>query len=639
VIRQGDLINDRYEIIEKIGTGGMSVVYKARCTKLERFVAIKILKEEFCLDDEFVKKFKVEAQSAASLSHNNIVNIYDVGNENKIHFIVMEYLEGRTVKQYIKEKGFLSDIETMKISACIASALEHAHENHIIHRDIKPQNIIITNDGKVKVADFGIARIATDSTISVTDTATGSVHYIAPEQARGGYTDEKSDIYSLGITMYEMVTGDVPFKADSTISVALKHIHDALPLPSSNKNNPNINKNLEQIIIKATQKKSEMRYESASSLLDDLKKASNFPKEEFVHINSFEDDSPTLIISQKDIKAINNSKKRPSEKDKNAERLVMALGVFAAVVLVAIISYFSVNIIRNTFLPYTIDIPNLEGRSLEEAKILLDEEGIDYDIVEMEYSKTIDYNHIISQNQVGEIQLNKDEKFTLELVVSRGEELYEVPDVVNQNFEVAEKMIKDNNLSSSRELVYHDIVEMGEVIRQEPFAGEMVPPNTKVVIYVSLGKKKETVTMPDIRNRTLEEGMAILKENGLVPGKKTYVNNEIVKKGYIITTNVDSGTTVEKGYVVDLVVSDGRESITKTVKINDLFPMGQENGLVEVYLQLDGGERNMVYSNEVQRSDFPIMLNVDGKGTGTIEVYLDGNKEYSNAIYFDEVSN
>jgi len=297
----GSMLNNRYEILEKVGSGGMSVVYKAKDTKLGRFVAIKVLREEFCFDENFVKKFKVEAQSAASLSHSNIVNIYDVGNEGRTHFIVMEYLEGETLKDYIKNNGQLPENEILKIAVCIASALDHAHNNHIIHRDIKPQNIMLTNDGKVKVADFGIARVASENTIDMPENPTGSVYYIAPEQARGGYQDNKSDIYSLGITMYEMATGVLPFTGENAVTVALKQIHDDLPLPSEI--NEHLSKNIETIILKATQKKTTQRYQSAMDILDDLKLSMNNPEDVLIYTLDTAPDE-TMMMSHEEMKHI-----------------------------------------------------------------------------------------------------------------------------------------------------------------------------------------------------------------------------------------------------------------------------------------------------------------------------------------------
>ncbi len=314
----GTVLGNRYEIVEKIGGGGMALVYRAKCRLLNRYVAIKILRDEYINDEEFIKKFRRESQAAASLSHPNIVNIYDVGVDIKdgqeIQYIVMEYIKGKTLKEIIREKGKLTVEETIDYSIQIAEALEHAHKNHIVHRDIKPHNIMLTEDGRIKVTDFGIARAATASTVTNTSNVIGSVHYFSPEQARGGYTDEKSDIYSLGIVMYEMITGKVPFEGDSPITVALKHIQEEIVPPRKIDNTIPIG--LENIIMNCVKKSQGDRYATASELLADLRKTKlsegKFPIE---NINS--NDAPTRIIPAIEDKDENKMKKVNKNKKKN----------------------------------------------------------------------------------------------------------------------------------------------------------------------------------------------------------------------------------------------------------------------------------------------------------------------------------
>lgn len=294
MLKAGMYISDRYEIIDKVGSGGMADVYKAKDQRLNRFVAIKVLKPEYSSDKSFVNKFRGEAQSAAGLSHPNIVNVYDVGDDSGLHYIVMELVEGITLKRFIERKGKLDIKEAVGIGIQIAQGMEAAHDNHIIHRDIKPQNIIISRDGKVKVTDFGIAKATNSNTI--TSNAMGSVHYLSPEQARGGYSDEKSDIYSLGVTLYEMLSGKVPFAGDNTVSVALLHIQgEAMPLRELD---PDIPVSIDKIVQKCMQKRPERRYHSASELIADLKRAISNPDGDFVQIPAFvAPDSPTINIS------------------------------------------------------------------------------------------------------------------------------------------------------------------------------------------------------------------------------------------------------------------------------------------------------------------------------------------------------
>lgn len=311
MLKIGTWLQGRYEILEQIGSGGMSDVYKAKCHKLNRLVAIKVLKSEFSSDANFVSKFKMEAQAAAGLSHPNIVSVYDVVDEGDLHYIVMELIEGITLKNYISKKGRLDVREAIGIAIQVAQGMAAAHEQHIIHRDIKPQNMIISRDGKVKVADFGIARAASSQTIGAT--AVGSVHYISPEQARGGYSDERSDIYSLGVTMYEMVTGQVPFDGDNTVTIALSHLEDQMVPPS--RLNPAVPPSLERIIMKCTEKKPERRYSSAMELIADLRRALVNPDGDFVRTTPEVDDSPTVTISQKELNIIKDSKRQAARGD------------------------------------------------------------------------------------------------------------------------------------------------------------------------------------------------------------------------------------------------------------------------------------------------------------------------------------
>ena len=307
MLREGMVIADRYEVIEKIGSGGMSDVYKAKCRKLNRYVAIKVLKSEFSGDKTFVSKFRAEAQSAAGLMHANIVNVYDVGEENGIYYIVMELVEGITLKKYIEKKGRLGVREAVSIAIQVAQGMEAAHNHKIIHRDIKPQNIIISKEGKVKVTDFGIARAATSNTIN--SAVMGSVHYISPEQARGGYSDDKGDIYSFGIMFFEMLTGRVPFEGETTVAIALQHIQDDMDSPK--KYVPEIPISVEKIVLKCTQKKTEKRYQSAMELISDLKRSLVTPDEDFVIIaTAVTTDAPTQMIAPEEVAQINERAKQ-----------------------------------------------------------------------------------------------------------------------------------------------------------------------------------------------------------------------------------------------------------------------------------------------------------------------------------------
>ena len=378
---EGRLIGNRYEILEKIGNGGMATVYKARCHVLNRNVAVKVLKEEFTTDAEFVKRFNIEAQSAASLSHPNIVSIYDVGNEGDIYYIVMELVQGKTLKEIITDEGILPWKWTVNIAIQIASALEVAHRHNIVHRDIKPHNIIITEDGTAKVTDFGIAKAVSNSTITSFGATIGSVHYFSPEQARGGYTDAKSDLYSLGVVMYEMLTGKVPFDADTPVSVALKHMQEVPVEPKTL--NPTIPDSVNKIIIKAMQKEPSLRYISATEMLTDLKESIKNPNGNFVVMSKAVTDEPTRVMNVEEAEKEAKREEKQGKKKKNkAKKIVLIVFLCLLIFFGAMFGTWKLLTGGRT---KEVQIPSLVGTNIEEAKTKLDELKLKYEITE-EYS-------------------------------------------------------------------------------------------------------------------------------------------------------------------------------------------------------------------------------------------------------------
>lgn len=639
MIQLGMLISDRYEIEEKVGSGGMSIVYRAKDMKLGRTVAVKILRDEYCYDELFVGKFKVEAQAAASLSHTNIVNIFDVGNDGKIYYIVMEFLDGLTLKEHIKVKGKLEDVETMRIGACIASALDCAHTNHIFHRDIKPQNIIITKDGRVKVADFGIARIATGATIPAADMASGSVHYIPPEQAKGGYSNEKSDIYSLGISMYEMVTGEVPFKADSAVSVALKQIHDELP--DMHELNPEVDHNLEQIIVKATQKKPELRYASADVMLTDLKRANNFPQDDFVKIDKVDDDAPTMIMSNTQMRQIWSESEVLEDEKTIADKLVVAGAVLSAVIVAAIIVNFVFAQFKEEIVPIEYTVPNIVGEDVNDIVTMLELETMTYLISESDYSDTIPKDQIIAQ--LPESGTVVGENTVINVKVSKGVELYKVPDLTSRKdvkYTVAKELITNANLLVIQKTEYNETYPVGIVFNQIPEAGTEVPAGTEVTIVVSKGKETKYVVVPDVTRKPLDEAIGLLKAAGLTVNENvTEAHNDIVEEGNVIALTVTPGQAVKEGYEVDLTISLGAEEkpVTQIIVVNSILNQDEDSALLKVVLFRDGAEE-VVYDSIVSHSNFdtPIEIPVTGLGTATYEVYKDGNLEYTYQLKFTE---
>ena len=636
MIQTGTMINGRYQIDEKVGSGGMSIVYSALDTKLGRTVAIKVLRDEFCYDDAFVGRFKVEAQAAASLSHSNIVNIFDVGNEGKTYFIVMEFLDGMTLKDYIKTHGKLTNEETLRIGGAMASALDCAHNNHIIHRDIKPQNIIMTRDGRVKVADFGIARVATGATIPATDNASGSVHYIPPEQAKSGYSNEQSDIYSLGITMFEMLTGTVPFEADSAVSVALKQIHDELP--DIREMNPEADPNLVQIIRKATMKKPEQRYKTAEDMIDDLRRAGSFPTEPVVTIEAFDSNANTTVMSDTQMRQIWDEDDIKSDKEQKAERRVVFGAVGAAVAAVAIIAVLLFGRFWNSIAPIQIEVPKVVGMNLEEASSTLEDLKLPYEINGYEYSDVYDKDQIITQNPAPEVILGDDGR--LSIVVSLGKQLFVVPDLKGLTYDVAEELIESSQLLPVINREYDNIVPVGAVIGQYPEADTRLEAGREVTIVVSLGKEDRYALVPDVRGLDYETAAGQLRAAGFKVGDNTTESfNDIVPEGHVIALTVMPGTSVKEGYEIDMTISLGKEikEVTKNIEVNDILNQDEVSAQLRVVL-IKGDSQVVVFDQQVTHSDFdpPLSIPVTGLGEATYEVYKGGNLEYTYRIVFTE---
>ena len=617
MLRIGSFLGGRYEILEKIGTGGMSEVYKAKDHKLNRMVAIKVLKQEFNSDSTFVAKFQVEAQSAACLTHQNVVNIYDVGVENDVHYIVMELVDGITLKELIQKKGKLDIRESIGVAMQVAQAIEAAHEHNIVHRDIKPQNIIISTTGKVKVTDFGIARAASTQTIS--SNTMGSVHYISPEQARGGYCDERSDIYSLGITLYEMLTGRLPFEGDSTVSVALQHIQGEMVPPSQYE--PMIPVSLEKIILKCTQKKPEQRYESATALISDLKKALMTPDEDFVKVIPLSNDSPTLVMSEDDVNKIKEEAHRSvktddemkeeaylmglddeddededdeeddfededdDEDDSHArmEKIITGVGIAVAILIVILAVYvlgkafglFSfgktqqepteTTSVSSSEIAGEIIMPNLLGKTLEQATKELNELGLG---IYPEYAPSDDYEpgQIIKQDIDAGSPVEKNT--TINVVGCTGNEMVEIPaDLKGMTKSSAVKALAALGLTAKIEEDYSDEEPAGNVFDSTPKFGQKVAEGTEITLYVSLGSKPETVSVPDLRNRSEADAKALLKQYNLKTGSVTQENSDTVAAGYVIRQDIEPGTEVEQGDSVGFVVSLGPSVKTTTVPI------------------------------------------------------------------------
>lgn len=591
----GSYLINRYEIIMKIGSGGMADVYKAKDHVLNRLVAIKVLKQEYSTDATFVKKFRVEAQSAAGLSHPNIVNVYDVGEDDGVYFIVMELVQGITLKNYIDMKGKLDIREALNISVQIASGLSAAHENRIIHRDIKPQNIIMSRDGKVKVTDFGIAKVA-DST-TVTTTAAGTVHYISPEQARGGYSDERSDIYSLGITMYEMVTGRVPFEGETNVAVALMHIQSEITPPRQLE--PSIPVSFEKIILKCTQKKPERRYASARELIADLRKVLTHPDGEYVVIPGAIPQGRTIVMNDNDIDSLKAAslrknlgmkpeetyveepeeeeeekpvqkpvqKKRPVKKkdleedddeefDKDEEedddeevnpalsKVMMALGIGGFIIL-AVIIFFIIGHAAGFF----GGSGSLFGHKNKDTST----ESISTESVSDTSSDT-----------------------------STAGERVTVPNLSKMTEDKAKAALKELRLGVNVQTGTSDDVPEGQVYDQSPAAGTKVDVHTQVTINISSGKEK--FSLDDVTGMQYQQAQAQLENDGLVVSLE-FDYSDSVGSDKVISTSPKAGSQVAKGDTITITASKGKETKTTTVpnllgqNIDDAIQMIKDAGL------------------------------------------------------------
>ena len=571
------VLQGRYEIIEKIGSGGMSNVFRAKDLKLGRMVAIKVLKDEFCTDLNFVEKFKREAQAAASLLGENIVNIYDVVDEGRYHFIVMELVDGITLKEYIRIKGKLDITEGVSIAIQVARALKTAHAQHIVHRDIKPQNILITDDSKVKVADFGIARAVSEQTVNAN--AIGSVHYISPEQARGGRCDARSDIYSLGITMYEMFTGRVPFTGESTVAVALAHLEQAMTPPSVYNNK--ISPNLERIILKCTKKDPANRYQNITELLDDLENVLLNPD------TPYEISGSTKIIKAEDTAMLSqvepiddmsddeyerddkdeeeDDDDEYDEEDEKMDKIMSVAGVIIAVIIVVLLVFF-VGRFTGVFGGKGSDtsqskldstqtkMPDVVGLSEKMADKKLSDNNLQMQVKSSEYSYTVEKGNVISQEPKADEVVSKYSKVSV--VISLGSDAFDISklNLVGKTKESAESLLKENGFSTDTKEEPSDTVPKGSVISYTPTK----PKNgERVTLTVSSGKKVTKVVVPNITGMSESEAKTLLETNGLMLGNKAEQHSATVAKGIIIGQSTAAGSSVDSGSSVDYAVSNG----------------------------------------------------------------------------------
>lgn len=646
MLTEGMFVGDRYEIVNKIGTGGMSDVYKAKDHTLGRFVAIKVLKPEFSEDVNFVTKFRTEAQSAAGLEHPNIVNIYDVGSENGMHYIVMEYVEGITLKTYIEKKGQLTFKEAVSIAIQVGRGIEAAHNKGIIHRDIKPQNIIISTEGKVKVTDFGIARAATSNTIS--SDVMGSVHYASPEQARNGFVDGKSDIYSLGIVMYEMVTGRVPFDGDTTVAVAIQHLQEEIVPPSAYA--PNLPISMEKIILKCTQKNPDRRYESMTALLADLRKALISPNEDFVviapvsqektrvigeeEINKIKQETSNIYLSDEDVVSHNQNHRDKFEKrdrfeeddedDEEAyddddleemnpkmDKAITIMGIAAGVIIVALIIFILVSFFgdfkfggssnkANTETSETqtdgIEVPDLKGLTFDEAKEQLNAKGLGIKNAGTVASDQYDEGQIVSQTP--DALTKAEANTTVEVTLSSGKGEVSVPSVTGMDETTAYNTLTNSGFTPVKDYAYSADVAQGNVIEQSPNAGSLAKAGDNVKIVISRGEEQAeatSVAVPGVTGLTEDAARSAIQNVGLAVGNVSSAYSDSVASGQIISQSPVVDTAVDAGTAVDFVVSMGAEpaqEVTPTtykINLNIKKPNNESVAAANIYLY-DGAD-------------------------------------------------
>lgn len=622
MLRKGMFLADRYEIIEQIGTGGMSDVYKAKCHKLNRFVAIKVMKSEFSEDKTFVSKFRAEAQSVAGFTHPNIVNVYDVGDENGIYYIVMELVEGITLKKYIEKRGRIPFKEAVSIAIQVANGLDAAHKHNIVHRDIKPQNIIISKEGKVKVTDFGIAKVASSSTINSSSTM-GSVHYISPEQARGGYSDARSDLYSLGITIFEMLTGTVPFDGDSTVAVAVQHIQDEIPAPSTVAND--IPVSINKIVLKLTQKKPDRRYQSASELIADLKKSLVMPDEDFVvmapsygafgtaavvsgpasadassatdddfikkddaeeFFKDIDDENDNSLDS--DVKdELEDDDEETDIDDENNDKLdliMKIIGIGIAVIILIVTIFIIVKLVGSTkpnkdnettqatesVIEQTtteaagknkVTVPKVEGMAKEEAIQALNEVGLGYKAV-VQSSDSVAEGKVISQGTAAGKKVDKNTQIII--TVSGGKEVKNktVPSVNGKTEDEAKSTLEADGFVVSIDYQYSSTVESGKVIKASPSGS--VSEGSTITITVSRGKEIKNVTMANLTGKTESEARQWLENNGL-KANVSYTTTSGTY-GYVVSSDYSEGTSIPEGTTVTITVSHKQQETTKAAE-------------------------------------------------------------------------
>ena len=641
------VLDERYEIIEQIGVGGMAKVYKAKDRLLDRFVAIKVLKDQYAEDSEFLKKFNNEAQSAAKLSHVNIVNVFDIGEDlykgQRIYYIVMEYVEGQTLKDLILSKGKLSNQEIIDYSVQIAKALRMAHNAGIIHRDIKPQNILIDNYGLLKVTDFGIARVSSNATITYTSSILGTVHYISPEQAKGNIVDEKSDLYSLGAVMYEMATGKVPFDADNSVGIALMHIQDE-PI-SAKELNPDLSDHLNYIIMKLLKKEASERFLNARELIDALEDEDYIFDQE-----DLSETAPIPIVVPKDkvtskvyqqnyeqeevekekeaVYVSNPDKKNSSSKNKKAKKLWPLL-------LLALVLVSAVYFLRNRTSSKQIEVPTVLNLNQSQAINELERRGLKANISLTEESDEYEIGKVMRQDPSPNTKVDRGSQ--VNLVISKGREV-EVPDLRNMTIAQAEEVLKEAGLRLGRTMTQKsDNVDKDLIISQDPRSYSKLQTGSEIDVTVSTGPdgRVETIEVPNVLGHTEQNARAILSQAGLALANVNYYNSDNTQQGLVMNQSIAAGTRVAKDSQIEISISTGPKEVTpeenniKDVELRVEITEPKDQYYVEVYDIVNGQRGQSMYSGtqthtEVENNGGVLIVNVKASVGAYLEIVVDG---------------
>lgn len=616
----GKLLGNRYEVLEQLGGGGMAIIYKGRDTLLNRLVSIKVLRPEFTCDEDFIQRFRREAQAIASLSHPNIVSIYDVGQEDKVHYLVIEYIEGDNLKNIIRAQGTIPPERAMEIARQISEALQHAHQNNIVHRDVKPQNILITREGRAKLTDFGIAKEATTATLTQTDTIVGSVHYISPEQARGETAGPRSDIYSLGIVLYEMVTGALPFQGETPIGVALKHIQEAPPSPSSV--NPAVSPRLEKIIARAMAKNSVERYETARQLTLDLVEAAKtvFPK---TGTTDMEDEFATRVLPTVTRGNLSSQPATPlPEPSIPLKRrpswlwvALLALGLLAAGIAAF---QFYVNVPE-------IQMPAVEGKTQEEAKSILLANGIKNNNIQITLSShpSVQAGRVISQDPPAQTSVKVTRSVTL--TVSQGPEVRTVPDVLGYSENDARIKISQNELlvNEPPQERYSDDYPQGVVIEQDPKANTKLSKGSGVTLYISKGPQPKNIQTPDLTGMTVDEARSELAKVKLkLDDTISRTTSYEYLEGQIVSQNPAPDTSADEGSAVQVTVSKGPGPQKRTARVE--AKIDDDNKTHELKIVVNDVRGSIIAYMNTEQPGKRVVKEIQYYGEAVVQVYIDG---------------